>query len=181
MTDTEKWDNEWFRALPVKMKVAWEYLRDRCDHAGIWKGDFGLMSFQIGATITAEECLEHLGDKRFVRLPSGKFFLPTFVAFQYGEELNPANKAHASVLRLLKKEGALEPLARGSEGALDKEKDKDKDLEKEEGESEGEIARPVDNFLDRRPKVSPAVERVRERLTASPNVTDAELNAKVAP
>lgn len=97
-SDTDKWKKEWFRKLPIKLKAAWEYLRDNCDQAGIWDGDFGLMSFQLGEPIGADECLAGLGPSRIVALDDGKFLLPGFIPFQYGN-LNPENKAHASILK----------------------------------------------------------------------------------
>lgn len=127
-TDTDKWKKEWFRKLPVKMKSAWEYLRDNCDHAGIWEGDFGLFSYQLGEEITEEECVSTFGPERFIVLSEGKYYLPSFVEFQYGE-LTPNNNTHRSVLNRLKKVGALEPLGSPSRGDQDKDKDKDKDKE----------------------------------------------------
>ena len=97
-TDTEKWKKEWFRLLPVKMKAAWEYLRDNCDQAGIWDGDFGLMSFQIGEKVSKEECESHFGPDRFSAIGEGKYLLPGFIPFQYGN-LSASNKAHSGILK----------------------------------------------------------------------------------
>jgi hypothetical protein len=110
------------------------------------------MSFQVGATVTAEECeraFNSHGKVRFHRLPSGKYLLPDFIEFQYGE-LNPENRAHRGVFAALRKEG-LEgpveappmPLASPLEapskdlpspmhGAKDKDKDKEQDKDKDQ-------------------------------------------------
>lgn len=55
-TDTDKWSDDWFLALPPVMKCVWEYLRDNCDGGtGFMKISFIRMSRDIGAEITREE------------------------------------------------------------------------------------------------------------------------------
>lgn len=100
-TDTEKWKKEWFRELSPKMKCAWEYLRDQCDHAGIWDADFNLMKFMIGEEVTREE-VEKAFCGRIHKLQNGKkYLLLGFVKFQY-KALNPGNRTHESVINNLK-------------------------------------------------------------------------------
>jgi hypothetical protein len=137
-TDTDKWKKGSFSDLSLKMKLVWIYLCDNCDHAGIWDPNFKLMSFQIGETITEEEFFNAFGDKIQV-LSTAKYFIESFVEFQYGD-LNSENRAHLSVISRLKKEGAKKGLTRSLQGRKDKDKDKDKEMDKEkdkEGECEG--------------------------------------------
>jgi hypothetical protein len=104
-TESSKWKKQWFRKLPPKMKAAWQYLCDTCDHAGIWEVDFDALSFNVcGPTdrITPEECEQHFGD-RFIRISPEKFFLPGFIVFQYGDTLSIKNNTHLSVLKLLER------------------------------------------------------------------------------
>ena len=63
-TDTEKWDRPWFLALPPEYKAFWEYLRDKCDRAGIWYVNFELASYLIKSPIDPEMAkrLIHLFD-----------------------------------------------------------------------------------------------------------------------
>lgn len=123
-TDSTKWDREWFQDLSLKMKCAWLYLLDRCDHAGIWHVNYKLMSFSIGEKITENELRTTFGPKlKFLK--SGKILITQFVNFQYGT-LNEGNRAHLSVINLLKKEGAYKDLTRPLQGCKDKDKDKDK-------------------------------------------------------
>lgn len=124
-TDTEKWNREWIRELPVQLKLAWIYLCDRCDHAGIWEIDIGLMNFQLGTKLNIEDLTEKLR----VEVRGTSLFIEEFVEFQYGE-LNTANKVHRSVLTRLNKLAPSKPLASSYLGAKDKDKDKDKDKEK---------------------------------------------------
>lgn len=138
-TDTDKWKRPWFSDLEFKAKLVWFYVLDNCDHRGVWYADFKLLSFQVGFKITREQFEDWFCDK--VRPFADKFFIPSFVEFQYGE-LNPGNNAHKSVIKLLEelstfestkesetgqKEGAEEGLGSPPPGAQDKEEDKDKD------------------------------------------------------
>lgn len=100
-TDTEKWNRKWFRALSPKMKCAWNYLCDRCDHAGVWEPDFDLMSLFIGAEVTAEE-FEKSFSGRVLKLPqSERYLLLGFVSFQY-IALKKGNRTHESVMNILR-------------------------------------------------------------------------------
>lgn len=133
-TDTRKWRKAWFRMLPPKMKCAWLYLCDNCDHAGIWDIDMGALVFDIGEQVSLTDLMTSFD---VVKISDTKIFIPDFIEFQYKcpvSELNAGNKAHASVIQILKKYG----LETHNQGAMQgatvapKDKDKDKELEKEE-------------------------------------------------
>ncbi len=102
-TDTEKWNDAWFMDLGPDMKLFWLYLTDNCDHAGIWRVNIRLAGFVTGIEgLTKEKALEAFGDRV---LDLGEYwFLRKFVEFQYGK-LNPENKVHYSVLKVLAKFG----------------------------------------------------------------------------
>jgi hypothetical protein len=121
LTASEKWDDPWFCDLDANYKLAWLYLLDKCNHAGIWSPNFKLMEFHLGF----QPRIGGFGG-RVVALKDGKWFIPKFIDFQYGE-LNPENRAHLSVIHILKKEGASKPLVSPLQGDKDKDKDKDKD------------------------------------------------------
>jgi len=110
-TETTLFDDPWFRKLPVHLKVFWEFLRAKCDNAGVWDPDLSLASFTIGAEITEKEILEHFnnGKERIEVLPNGKWFLPQFIEFQYGE-LKPQCYPHQKVRELVVRHGLLEKL-----------------------------------------------------------------------
>ena len=133
-TDTSKWEKQSFHDLPTKMKLVWLYLCDKCDHAGVWDLNIGLMSYQIGSKITLNEILKGLGDK--VELRGNKLLVTAFVEFQYGK-LNPDNKVHHSVLQRLEKLAPIEPHTSPIQGAKDKDKEKDQDKAKEEDKDPG--------------------------------------------
>ncbi len=62
MAKSDKWSDQWYRGLPVAYKCFWEYLRDRCDNAGVWTVDFGLASFCVGNAVD-NRALEAFGDR----------------------------------------------------------------------------------------------------------------------
>jgi len=131
-TETLKWEDQWFRRLPLEMKALWSWLLDKCDNAGVIDPDLELASFQIGYQYPMDT-LSKFGE-RVVKLPSGKHFIPKFIEFQYGQ-LSTECKAHNPVFLSLKKHG-LEGYPKGIHTLQEEEevKDKVKDTEKEEAE-----------------------------------------------
>lgn len=134
-SDTEKWKKPWFRRLSPVHKVFWEYLRDNCNHAGIWDIDFELAQFQIGAELKPHEIIEVFKNHILV-ISQKKWFIIDFIEYQYGcsiDELSTSNRVHQSVLKCLEKydtsKGLASPMDTRSQGAIDIDKDKDKDKE----------------------------------------------------
>ena len=142
-TESAKWSDPWFRNLTMENKCLWLWLLDNCDCAGIIEVDSGLAEFQIGATKPLLSPYQALGER--VQKHGEKLFIPKFIAYQYGTELNTANSAHRGVIKRLElakiacpvsivtksSVGATKPLNSPYQGAKDKDKDKDKDLVKE--------------------------------------------------
>jgi hypothetical protein len=138
-TDTEKYKKRFIRNLPAAYKIFWDYLYHDCDHAGIWQVDFEVAQICVGkdAPITAEEALRLFNEEEervIVLNGGGKWFIKTFVEFQYGV-LNPLNRVHQSVLFELQKY-KIKGLASPLEGAKEKEKDKDKERKGGVGEKQ---------------------------------------------
>lgn len=102
-TETDKWRDSWFRKLKPLAKIAFLYVVDNCDAAGVWDPDYELANFAIGENINWIEVSKELGE-RLVMLKCGKWHLTRFVEFQYGE-LVPECRPHAKVLQLLKGHG----------------------------------------------------------------------------
>ena len=118
-TDSEKWEKRWFCSLTPTYKLFWNYLCDNCNIAGIWSVNWALVKFHIWN----EEPLDPniLGDRVQV-LSEDNWFIVGFVEFQQKihslDELNPKNKAHLGIIRILTKEGILpKDFVRGFEGA----------------------------------------------------------------
>ena len=123
--DNSIFEKQWFRELPVRLKIVWFYLINKCNHAGILNDlDVGLLSYQIGDNYTIDEILEAFNDN-IEQIGDNKFYLTKFCKFQYGE-LNPNVKVHKSVIKLLDKHNI--ELANPLVSVKDKDKDKAKDI-----------------------------------------------------
>jgi hypothetical protein len=83
LTDTEKWKDPFFNELSANYKLAWLYLLDECNHAGIWKKSIKRLNFDCDANFTEEHILKTFGD-RIIVLSEDKWFIPKFIYFQYG-------------------------------------------------------------------------------------------------
>ena len=140
-TDTGKWSDPWYRALSPVDKLAWGYLTDNCDPAGIIDLDRPLADFQIGQAVDWSAFIKAAGD-RIVTIAKGKLWLAGFIYFQYGtlsQECNP----HRSVIATLEKhnlygrvlEGYLNPTSRVQDKDQDKEQDKEQVKEGGVGET----------------------------------------------
>lgn len=135
LTDTNKWKKDFMKELSPVHKLFWMYLCDDCDHAGIWDVDFEVASMRIGAPIANDPLLRMIFESKVEIFDGGKkWWIPSFIEFQYGP-LNPANKAHRSVLSNLDKNGLtvkneIKGHPRGFHAPKDKDKDMDMDKDK---------------------------------------------------
>ena len=139
-TDTNKYKKPFLRALQGPYKLLWDFLYHECDHAGIWIVDFTVAQIYIGddMPVNYQDALKYFNadsdDIKVVVLDGGKkWFLPSFIEFQYGI-LNDKNRVHASVISILDKYRLWDfdknkPLTSPLQGA--KYKDKDKELDKD--------------------------------------------------
>lgn len=133
LSDTQRFEKAFYKSLPGPYKLLWDYLCANCDNAGIWIRDFEVAQIRVGKDMPITERLAiELFKGRIVVFDNGnKWFVPSFIEFQYdctAEELKTTNNAHLSVIKKLKKEGLIGVPKRG---ALDKEKDKDIDMDKD--------------------------------------------------
>lgn len=136
-TDTNKYRKPFVRGLQGAYKLLWDFLYHDCDHSGIWIVDFDIAQLYIGKDmpINKTDALKYFndGEDRILELDNGKkWFIPSFIDFQYGN-LSEKNNAHSGIIKILNKynlldsqnklKGHISPL----DGAMDKYKDKDKD------------------------------------------------------
>jgi len=134
-TDTEKYKKPFIRGLKGAYKILWDYLYHDCDHAGIWIVDFEIAQIYLGQDmqVNRDDALEYFNkdDKRIIVFDGGKkWFIPGFIDFQYGD-LNPENRAHNSVIKILKKYSLTKKYNKGLIAPLQGRKDKDKDKVKD--------------------------------------------------
>ena len=137
-TDTNKYKKPFIRGLQGAYKLFWDYLYHECDHAGIWIVDFEIAQLYLGhdMPVNKKDALIFFneGEKRIIEVDNGKkWFIKPFIEFQYGE-LNDQNRAHNSVISILKKydlysKDLTRSLQAPSQGAMDKDMDKDKGKE----------------------------------------------------
>ena len=102
-TDTIKWKKRFFRELPSDYKLLWLYILDDCDHAGVWEVDFDAVELRIGVRFDSKEVLNKFDNRVIEFRKNEKWFIPDFVKFQYGEELNMKVKAQWSAIQIIKK------------------------------------------------------------------------------
>jgi hypothetical protein len=121
-TDTEKWKKPFIRGLQGPYKLLWLYICDDCDHAGIWQVDIDVAQIRIGEKINLKDAISSFEDKIIVFDNGNKWFIPSFIEFQYPSGLNPENRSHNSVIILLDKYNLRKknkPLISPSEGRKD--------------------------------------------------------------
>lgn len=150
-TETGKWFDVWFDRLPTEYRMAWLYVLDQCNMAGVIDASVKHMCCCVGTNFTAEQFLERM-EGRVVPAGREKWFIPKFIPFQYGKTFKRTSKVHMSVLKRLYDDGIVfevivdnqlfaDPasalgLARAYPGGSlcpspkDKDKDKEKDKDK---------------------------------------------------
>lgn len=135
-TDTDLWDRDWFMQLPIEEKLAFFFIKDKCDRVGVWKPNFPLAEFVMGTSVDWGSFLDKINQNIEV-LPDGKWWLVDFCDFQYGQ-LKETCAPHRTYKKDLIKHGLLSRAMEGYEKGIntlkeeEEEKDKDKDKEKEQ-------------------------------------------------
>ena len=130
-TDSRKWDDEWFLSLDLKNKLFWIYILDKCDHIGIYEPAISLASFCLGCSYLEDDILKVFCD-RIIRLDCGKWFIPKFLHFQYGD-LSAEGRLHGRIIGDLKVALPIEiykkyvRVSSWCRQGVDTHKDKDKD------------------------------------------------------
>lgn len=83
LTDSNKWNDNWFNELSAEMKLVWIYILDTCDHAGVYKVSFKSIRFYTGTKATENEIIECLKERIYIVDNGNKWFIPKFITFQY--------------------------------------------------------------------------------------------------
>lgn len=113
MTETEKWKDPWFSNLTNDERIAWLYLLDDCDNAGVWQFNLRALNFNCNTNFTEEELLL-IFSERFVKISSDRFFIPKFLYHQYGVNfLEKNSKPILSAIDKLKKYNLVEENSNG--------------------------------------------------------------------
>jgi len=102
-TDTEKWKKPFIRSLKAPYKLLWLYICDDCDHSGIWQVDIEVAEIRIGEKLDYNKAILYFNDK-IIPLDNGsKWFIPSFIEFQYPSGLSENNKAHTGIIKNLER------------------------------------------------------------------------------
>ena len=117
-TETDKWSDPWFRRLSAEHKLAWLYLLDNCDLAGVVDLDHDLADFQIGCDVDWDGFVMGVGSDRVEVLPNGKLFVLRFIEFQHGT-LSVNCKAHGPAFRSIEKNGLSQRVSKGYPKGMD--------------------------------------------------------------
>lgn len=157
-TDTDKFNNVWYRKLPLLQKCIWEYLLAECNHAGILENlDLEMMTFKIGAEVTQEDL--KVFEDRIIFIKPDVLFIPKFIQFQYGT-LNPQSKVHISVLRELEKYG-IDRVSIEYPKSIDTLKDKNKNIYKDINK---DINKPINNNIVSIKKTDPYINPTKKHF-----------------
>lgn len=119
------------RSLPFGLKLLWIYLCDSCDYAGVWDVFPQQAELHTGYQYDWETVIDGFNGK-VIQVDTDKWFIPDFIAFQYGA-LNEKNRVHNSIIKRLEKLGIRQAPSKGlgspyeapSKGALVRAKDKE--------------------------------------------------------
>ncbi len=102
-TDTEKWKKPFIRSLKAPYKLLWLYICDDCDHSGIWQVDLEVAEIRIGEKLDQQKAIQYFAEK-IIPLDNGtKWFIPSFIEFQYPSGLSENNKAHTGIIKNLER------------------------------------------------------------------------------
>jgi hypothetical protein len=132
-TATEIWDEDWFLEMPLNYQLFWFYVKDKCDHAGMFKQNVIKFNAIHKTEIDLELAFEYFnkGKKRLRKINGSVWLIEEFFSFQYGHTLNTKNTVHKSIKDIYEKNEVELRSVRGlrevKEGVKDKDKDKDKD------------------------------------------------------
>lgn len=166
--DTEIWVQEWFISCPVEYQHLWFYIKDSCDHAGVWKPEKMMYELLTKTAIDLEIALQYYNrlKNRIKILPNGRWLIPDFISFQYGKHLSVDNRFHSSILKALDGNEVELTSIRGLKDLNETCKDKDKDntlgVDVKEGPREGlHLAQEV--WFEELWKEYPASGRIRKK------------------
>jgi hypothetical protein len=102
-TETTIWDDDWFYELSPEYKLFWFYIKDNCNHGGIWQPKIRAFKSVSDTDVDLNKALEYfnMGKQRIRVLGNGRWFIEDFFLFQNGHIMNLTNRVHKSILELI--------------------------------------------------------------------------------
>jgi hypothetical protein len=138
--ETKKWDDAWWQMLSPDAKLFMGYLRDQCNHAGIWQCNFALADHQLGFTKAGrppkwktwfdefnsfppgedpfEDDLADFQIPQVKRIGTDKWWLCKFVTFHHTFEINVDSRFFKSIPPILRANGVWDEWKAMFEGIL---------------------------------------------------------------
>lgn len=99
LTDTGKWDDEWFINLDKHQKLLFVYFCDSCDIAGFYELSLKKMAFDTGMLPDEVKGAFKGLNKSYVLSNDKKvIFIKNFMKHQKNLPLNPNNKSHIGII-----------------------------------------------------------------------------------
>ncbi len=83
LTDTEKWNDDWFLSLSNDYRIIWQWLIDNCNHAGICKRNIKLLNVMCNTEINEDVMIQSMDGR--VIIANNNWFIPKFLKFQYAD------------------------------------------------------------------------------------------------
>ena len=168
-TDTDLWNKQWFMELTPAEKIAWFYIKDACDHVGVWSPNFRLAEFIIGMQLDWDKFMNKCNGNIEI-LKNGKWFMKDFCNFQYGE-LKETCPPHKAYMKTLSKHGLSERVLKGYAKGIDTLQEKEKEIDKEKYK---EIDKNFNEFWSIYPKKASKKEALKAytKLSKSKSLPD---------
>jgi hypothetical protein len=96
------WEQDWFLEMPTEYRLLWIWIKDKCDHAGIWKPNKKTFEVINGVSVDLNVALNYFNqDKERILVTSKENWLMIdFFVFQYGTVFNTANRLHNSIYKI---------------------------------------------------------------------------------
>ncbi len=101
LTDTDKWKKQFVKSLSSELKLIWLYILDDCDIVGLWQVDWEVLQYRLGVKISMSEAYDKLKENVVILEDGEKWFLPSFIEFQYGPQLSKTNNIYKSIVKIL--------------------------------------------------------------------------------
>jgi hypothetical protein len=113
--DSDLFKKRFVRGLKGAYKLLWVYFFCECDNAGILEVDIEAAELFCGHKYSLDEIKQAFNGRIHFFNNDAKAFLPDFIEFQYGTELNEKNPAHRSAIEKLNKYQLLDVLTKWSQ------------------------------------------------------------------
>lgn len=81
LTDTKKWNDDWYISLSNDYRIVWQWLLDNCSHAGLCKRSIGLLNLMCRTSLTEDELIKIMQGRIIIH--NDYWFIPNFIKFQY--------------------------------------------------------------------------------------------------